>query len=76
MKCQIKIMMSNFYQKLPTMLAMKFVLLIIPNVIVKGIKIKIKNCQQFYQKYDMWLYSNINIDGNILSSFFYRKFHT
>jgi hypothetical protein len=52
------------------------VLLIIPNVIVKGIKIKIKNCQQFYQKYDMWLYSNINIDGNILSSFFYRKFHT
>jgi hypothetical protein len=53
MKCQIKIMMSNFYQKLPTMLAMKFVLLIIPNVIVKGIKIKIKNCQQFYQKYDM-----------------------
>jgi len=74
MKCQIKIMMSNFYQKLPTMLAMKFVLSIIPDVIIKEIKIKIKNYQQFYQKYDMWLYSNINIDGNILSSFFIENF--
>ena len=68
--------MSNFYQKLPTMLAMKFVLSIIPDGIAKEIKIKIKNCQQFYKKYDMSLYSNINIDENILSSFFYRKFHT
>jgi hypothetical protein len=68
--------MSNFYQKLPTMLAMKFVLSIIPDGIAKEIKIKIKNYQQFYQKYDLSLYSNINIDENILSSFFYRKFHT
>lgn len=68
--------MSNFYKKLPTMLAMKFVLSIIPDGIAKEIKIKIKNYQQFYKKYDMSLYSNINIDENILSSFFYRKFHT
>jgi hypothetical protein len=75
-KCLLKIVMSNFYQKLPTKLAMKFVLSIIPDGIAKEIKIKIKNYQQFYKKYDMSLYSNINIDENILSSFFYRKFHT
>jgi hypothetical protein len=48
--------MSNFYQKLPTMLAMKFVLSIIPDGIAKEIKIKIKNCQQFYQKYEYFIF--------------------